>query len=105
MYPEEENFEPAEITSNSPPSFDYLNNPPNPPLTQSITRQLHEHYSINFVEDDLREKLNCICEKLYRHDVPFNSLNPDEQLLWSAYEIDDIMFFLTGDQKFSPDYT
>ena len=30
---------------------------------------------------------------------------PDEQLPWSAYDIDDIMFFLTGDRNFCPDYT
>ena len=33
------------------------------------------------------------------------SLAPDEQLLWSAYDLDDIMFFLTGDHNFCPDYT
>ena len=29
----------------------------------------------------------------------------DEQLLWSSYDIDDIMFFLTGDRNFCPNYT
>ena len=37
--------------------------------------------------------------------MPFTSLAPDKQLLWSSYDLDDIMFFLTGDQNFCPDYT
>ena len=73
--------------------------------TRSLTRLLHEQHSINFVQVDLRSKLSIICEKLYKHDVPFLALAPDEQLLWSAYDLDDIMFFLTGDQNFCPDYT
>ena len=105
MYPESENFGPPIDTSNPPPSFDYLSDAPKRPLTRSLTRLLHKQHSINFVQLDLKAKLSNICEKLYRHDVSFSSLTPDEQLLWSAYDIDDIMYFLTGDQNFCPDYT
>ena len=66
---------------------------------------MHEHHTINFVKDDLRDKLSKICEKLYKHDVPFGAWTPSEQSLWSAYDIDDIMFFFTGDQNFCPEYT
>ena len=97
VYSEEENFEPP--TSQSPPSFDWWNNPPNHPLTCSLTRLLHEQHSINFVMNDLRDKLTTICEKLYRYDVPFSSLTPDDQLLWWHH------VFLTGDQNFVPEYT
>ena len=75
------------------------------PKTRSLTRLLHEQHTINFVQLDLKSKLSNICEKLYRHNVSFSALTHDEQLLWSAYDIDDIMFFLTGDQNFCPDYT
>ena len=78
---------------------------PTRPLTRSLTRLLHEQHSINFVQLDLKSKLTNICEKLYRHNVSFSALTPDEQLLWSAYDIDDIMYFLTGDHNFCPDYT
>ena len=101
----DENFGPTLDTSRPPPSFDYLSNAPTRPLTRSLTRLLHEQHSINFVQLDLKAKLSDICEKLYRHDMSFSSLTPDEQLLWSAYDIDDIMYFLTGDRNFSPDYT
>ena len=37
--------------------------------------------------------------------MSFSALTHEEQLLWSAYDIDDIMFFLTGDRDFCPDYT
>ena len=37
--------------------------------------------------------------------MPFSSLTPDEQLLWSAYDIDNIMFFPTSDHNFCLDYT
>ena len=40
-----------------------------------------------------------------RYEVPFGFLTTDEQLLWSSYDIDDIMFFLTGNHNFCPDYT
>ena len=105
MYPEDENFGPTIDTSKPPPSFDYLSDSPNRPQTRSLTRLLHEQHSINFVQVDLHAKLSTICEKLYKHNVHFLSLAPDEQLLWSAYDLDDIMFFLTGDQNFCPDYT
>ena len=105
VYPESENFGPPIDTSNPPPSFDYLSDAPKRPLTRSLTRLLHEQHSINFVQVDLHTKLSIICEKLYKHDVPFRELAPDEQLLWSAYDIDNIMFFLTGDRNFCPEYT
>ena len=103
MYPEEENFEPTDNTM-PPPSFDYLSNPPNWPLTRSLTCLLHEHHTINFFQDDFRGKFSNICEKLYKNDVHFSSLTPSEQLLWSAYDIDDFFFFLTGNQNFCLDY-
>ena len=105
VYPEEDNFDPENNNCDSPPTFDYLDNPPSHPVTRSLTRLLHEQHSINFVQIDLKDKLSRICEKLYKLNVPFNFLSTDEQLLWSAYDIDDIMFFLTGDQNFCPDYT
>ena len=79
--------------------------PPTRPFPRSLTRLLHEQYSINFVQIDLRDKLSTICEKLYKHDVPFGSLTPDERLLWSASEIDNIIFFLTGNHNYCPHYT
>ena len=97
VYPEDKNFGPTIDTSKPPPSFDYLSNNPNRPLTHSLTRLLHEQHSINFVQIDLHDKLSSICEKLYKFNVPFGSLTPDEQLLWSAYDLAEIMFFLTGD--------
>ena len=105
VYPEDEDFGPTLDTSRPPPSFDYLSDAPTRPLTRSLTRLLHEQHSINFVQLDLKSKLTNICEKLYRHNVSFGALTPDEQLLWSAYNIDDIMYFLTGDHNFCPDYT
>ena len=105
MYPEDDNFGPTVAPQQTPPSFDYLNDAENRPQTRSLTRLLHEQHSINFVHSDLKTKLSDICEKLYRHDVSFSALTSDEQLLWSAYDIDDILFFLTGDRNFCPDYT
>ena len=105
VYPEDKNFGPTIDPTKPPLSFDYLFNAPNRPLTRSLTRLLHEQHSINFVQTDLHDKLSSICEKLYKLNVPFSSLAPDEQLLWSAYDLDDIMFFLTGDRNFCPDYS
>ena len=105
VYPEDENFGPTVDPEQTPPSFDYLADAPNRPKTRSLTRLLHEQHTINFVQLDLKSKLTNICEKLYRHNVSFSSLPTDEQLLWSAYDIDDIMYFLTGDRNFCPDYT
>ena len=105
VYPEDENFGPTVDPEQTPPSFEYLADAPNRPKTRSLTRLLHEQHSINFVQLDLKSKLTNICEKLYRHNVSFYALAPDEQLLWSAYDIDDIMYFLTGDRNFCPDYT
>ena len=78
VYPEDENFGPPIDISNPPPSFDYLSDAPQRPLTRSLTRLLHEQHSINFVQVDLRAKLTIICEKLYKHNTPFSSLAPDE---------------------------
>ena len=105
MYPEDENFDQPTPNLDSPPTFEFLQNPPNCPLTRSLTRLLHEQHSINFVECDLRDKLTTICEKLYKFDLPLSALKPDEQLLWSAYKVDNIMFFLTGDCNLTPQYT
>ena len=105
VYPEDENFGPTVDPEQKPPSFDFLADAQTRPQTRSLTRLLHEQHSINFVQLDLQSKLSNICEKLYKHDVPFCNLTSDEQLLWSAYDIDDILFFLTGDQNFCPDYT
>ena len=63
VYPEDDNFGPTIDPSKPPPSFDYLSNAPNRPVTRSLTRLLHEQHSINFVQVDLHAKLSTICEK------------------------------------------
>ena len=105
VYPEDENFDQPKPNLDSPPTFEFLQTPPNYPLTRSLTRLLHEQHSIYFVECNLRDKLTTICEKLYKFDLPLLALKPDEQLLWSAYKVDNIMFFLTVDRNFTPQYT
>ena len=55
---------------------------------RTLTRLLEEHHSINFVEADLRNKLNNICIKLYKQNVPWDSLESDEQKLWASYSVD-----------------
>ena len=70
-----------------------------------MTRLLEEHHSINFAEADLRKKLSNICIKLYKHDVPWDNLETDEQILWASYSVDDILFFLTGQREHTPNFT
>ena len=82
-----------------------VSQPVNRPLTRSLTRLLHEHHTINFVTMDLQNKLFDICLKLYKHNVHFSDLTNEEQLLWLSYDVDDIMFFLTGQRDHTPEYT
>ena len=74
------------------------------PLTRSLTRLLHEHHSINFVTQDLKQKLSEICVKLYKHNIHLCDLPEQEMLLWQSYDVDDIMFFLTGNRYQTPDF-
>ena len=74
------------------------------PLTRSLTRLLHEHHSINYVTQDLKQKLSEICVKLYKHNIHLCDLTEQEQLLWQAYDVDDIIFFLTGKRYQTPDF-
>ena len=50
-------------------------------------------------------KLSCISEKLYRYQIAFNQLTPEEQELWSSFDIGDITFFLSGQRERTPEYT
>ena len=77
----------------------------NRPLTRSLTRLLQEQHTINFVEHDLKQKLSDICVKLYKQNFHLNQLTENERLLWQAYDVDDIMFFLTGQRERTPDFT
>ena len=69
VYPENKNFGPTIDPNAATPSFDYLSNAPERPLTRSLTRLLHEQHSINFVQIDLHSKLSAICEKLYKYNL------------------------------------
>ena len=71
----------------------------------ALTRLLEERHTINYVEIDLRHKLGDICEKLYRHHLSINQLTPEERLLWTSYELEDILFFLFGHSEKLPDYS
>ena len=91
-----------------PADHSFLANPnltSNRPQTRSLTRLLHEHHSINFVTLDLKQKLSDICLKIYRDNIQLNELSESELLLWQSFDIDDIMFFLTGQRDHSPDFT
>ena len=96
---------PTHVTTSKPqqPSSHQQQNQ-NRPLTRSLTRLLHEHHSINFVTHDLKQKLSDICVKLYRDKMHLCHLPEEERLLWQSYDVDDIMFFLTG-QRNIPDFS
>ena len=96
---------PTHVTTSKPqqPSSPQQQNQ-NRPLTRSLTRLLHEHHSINFVTHDLKQKLSDICVKLYRDKMHLCHLPEEERLLWQSYDVDDIMFFLTG-QRNIPDFS
>ena len=78
---------------------------PHRPLTRSLTRLIHERHSINFVANDLYNRLMNICIQLYKNNVHINDLDDSDKLLWQAYDTDDILFFLTGQREHIPDFT
>ena len=78
---------------------------PHRPLTRSLTRLIHERHSINFVANDLYNKLMNICVQLYKENVHIDDLNESDKLLWKSYDTDDILFFLTGQREHTPDFT
>ena len=78
---------------------------PHRPLTRSLTRLIHERHSINFVANDLYNRLMNICIQLYKSNVHINDLDDSDKLLWQAYDTDDILFFLTGQREHIPDFT
>ena len=80
-----------------------LNKPPNRRVTRSLSKLLQEQHTINFVEIDLRFKLAVIADKLYLQQIPFEQLSVEEQTLWSSFEVEDIMFFLTNQREKTPD--
>ena len=107
-FPEDETFESdaQHFPVDPPPNNDFLNTPPpTRPHTRSLTRLLQERHTINFVEIDLRRKLSEIMLKLYKQNVPWDFLSPDEKALWSSYEVEDIMFFLDGQREKTPDFS
>ena len=55
---------------------------PQRPLTRALTRLIHERHSINFVANDLHQRLSNICIQLYKHNVPINDLAEADRLLW-----------------------
>ena len=79
--------------------------PQHRPLTRALTRLIHERHSINFVANDLYQRLLTICIQLYKHNVHVNDLPEADKLLWQSYELDDILFFLTGQREHTPDFT
>ena len=70
-----------------------------------MTRLIHERHSINFVANDLYNRLMNICILLYKNNVHIDDLNESDKLLWQAYDTDDILFFLTGQREHLPDFT
>jgi hypothetical protein len=99
---DDEKFEENEDDAQSNEIF---NQPPVGVRTRALTRLLEERHTINYVEIDLRHKLSGICEKLYRHNLSINQLTPEEKLLWTSYELEDILFFLFGHSEKLPDYS
>ena len=72
---------------------------------RTLARLLEECHSINFIEEDLRFKLSNYSEKLYKYKMDFNQLTPEEQELWSSFNIGDITLFLSGQRDRTPKYT
>ena len=107
--PEHKTFNDADDDFVTPPANTEVNNfvqrNPQRPHTRALTRLLHEHHTINFVTTDLKQKLTEICCKIYKDNVDINDLEEGDRLLWLSYELDDILYFLTGQRTHTPDFT
>ena len=61
--------------------------------TGLLTCLMKEYHNVNFIEKDLRFKLNHMLGKLYKLNLSLKQLTPDEKSLWLPFDVSDIIFF------------